>query len=80
MGFTFLIMHHTNLTLKLRSGIYWAAEQNNAKLMTQNNAGASNDADNISPRSGGSALQLYKESGNKDLTQWISGVRVIMCN
>lgn len=54
VGFvTFLIVHHTNLTLKLRSGIYWVAEQNNAKLMTQNNAGSSNDeGDNTPPRSG----------------------------
>lgn len=33
VGFVmFLIMHHTNLTLKLRSGINWIAEQNNVKV------------------------------------------------
>lgn len=84
VGFvTFLIVHHTNLTLKIRSGIHWEAEQNNAKLMTQNNAGSSNEGDDTPQRSGAEPSprsSSTKKAGTKTSHSGYLGVRVIMCN
>lgn len=38
-----LIMHHTNLTLKLRPRMNETSEENNVELITQKNAGSSPD-------------------------------------
>lgn len=73
MGFVmFLIMHCTDLTLRLRPGINWIAEQNNVTLITQNNAGSANDEGDNTSRWGARQAQCStKKTGNKDLAQWI---------
>ena len=72
MWVLFLIMHRTDLTLRLICGINWIAEQNNVKLITQNNAGsASDEGDNTSQWGTRKAQSSTKETGNRDLVQWI---------